>query len=272
MGGDRDGHPHVTPEVTQQTIGWLRDAAIEQHLKICDQLIESLSISVRQAQGCSLLYEPIAAACAEHPELEALLERIAPLETPRRWLRIVAWRLEQTGRVTLDGDDSSSRNGSSGAYANVQELLADVDRLREVLEASGDQEVVSAEVQAWIDQIRVFGLHTARLDLRQHSELYTGVMEELWRAIGLLKADEELTEDRRCDLLESSLAIRHQHLSDRPLARGGRDLGIVPCTASFGPPVWHGMSWRACHQHDTKTERPSDSPLAVEVERTSGRW
>ncbi len=201
MGGDRDGHPHVTPEVTQKTIDWLREAAIKQHQEIGNQLIESLSISIRQAQGCSQLYEPIAEACAKYPELEVLLDRIAPLETPRRWLRIVVWRLEQTARVTI------KEAGPSGAYADADELLADVDRLREVLEATGDQEVVSAEVQAWIDQIRVFGLHTARLDLRQHSELYSGVMEELWQAIGLLQADEKLTEERRCDLLESSLSI-----------------------------------------------------------------
>ena len=201
MGGDRDGHPYVTPEITEQTIAWLRQAAIERHLRACDELVESLSVSVRQSPECSQLFEPIADACAQWPEVTAKLEPIPPLEAARRWLRVISWRLEQTAE---SGPDEEL---IAGAYRSADELAADATRLRKALSDAGDDEAASTEVQAWLDQIAAFGLHTARLDVRQHSEVYAGVMVELWRAIGLVGQEEELTEERRQQLLIDTLPI-----------------------------------------------------------------
>lgn len=199
MGGDRDGHPYVTPEITEQTLIWLREAAIKQHQQICERLIVSLSISVRQAPACSILFEPIATACAEEPELADRLESIPPLEAPRRWLRVIACRLAATLTETRTGKDAV------GAYRNADALDADVRLLLDALQTSDADS--GAEVQAWLDQIAAFGLHTARLDIRQHSEVYRGVMEELWRAIGMIKPDQELTEEDRQRLLLDTLPI-----------------------------------------------------------------
>lgn len=201
MGGDRDGHPYVTPEITERTLHWLRTAAIERHEKSCDVLITSLSISVRQAPECAQLFEPIAAACAEWPELVEILEPIPPLESLRRWLRIVGWRLTQTAAAPPQGPDPSS------AYKSADELAADVARVRDVLVEAECEEVARTEVQPWLDQIATFGLHMACLDVRQHSGLYADVMAELWQAIGLVKPDEALSEERRCELLVETLPI-----------------------------------------------------------------
>ena len=48
IGGDRDGHPDVTADITEQTVVWLRQAALELHLAACHALFESLSLSKRQ--------------------------------------------------------------------------------------------------------------------------------------------------------------------------------------------------------------------------------
>jgi phosphoenolpyruvate carboxylase len=201
MGGDRDGHPYVTPEITEQTLGYLRKAALKRHWAECDELITSVSISVRQAPPLDALFEPIAAACAKWPELPELLEPIPPLEAPRRWLRIVGWRIEQTLA------DTPERLGPSPVYRSAEELAADVRLVRDALVESGDVEVAETEIDPWLDQIATFGLHMARLDVRQHSELYAGVMVEVWRAIGLVKPDEEIDEARRCELLVETLPI-----------------------------------------------------------------
>ncbi|MEO0529275.1 MAG: phosphoenolpyruvate carboxylase [Planctomycetota bacterium] len=201
MGGDRDGHPYVTPEITERTLHWLRTAAISRHEEICDSLITSLSISVRQARACDQLFEPIAAACAQWPELVEILEPIPPLESPRRWLRVVGWRLAQTAAAPVEGPDPSS------AYKSAAELSADVERVRDVLVEAECEEVARTEVQPWLDQIATFGLHMACLDVRQHSGMYADVMTELWQAIGLVKPDEQLSEERRCELLVETMPI-----------------------------------------------------------------
>jgi len=201
MGGDRDGHPYVTPQITEQTLRWLRAAALESHWFSCDALVTSLSVSVRQAPACSKLFEPIAAACARWPELVSILDPIPPLEAPRRWLRVVGWRLEQSAAAPPEGPEPPA------AYASAEELTSDVRRVYDALVEAGDDEVARTEVQAWLDQIATFGLHMARLDVRQHSELYADVMVELWRAIGLVKPGETLDEERRCRLLVDTLPI-----------------------------------------------------------------
>ena len=196
MGGDRDGHPHVTPEITEQTLLWLREAAIERHLAICKELTRSLSHSSRQVKSCSSLYEPIAESCSQWPELAERLEETPPLETPRRWLGVIAWRLEQT-----------AAEDPRGGYSSAAELAGDARRLLEAIPTSEGSAVVRGEVDAWLDQIAVFGLRTARLDVRQHSGIYADVMEEIWRLIGLVEPSEELSEERRRELLAQTLPI-----------------------------------------------------------------
>ncbi|TWT48565.1 phosphoenolpyruvate carboxylase [Botrimarina hoheduenensis] len=202
MGGDRDGHPYVTPAITEQTLVWLREAAIERHQVVCERLMESLSVSVRQAPACSILFEPIATACAADPTLIEKVDAIPPLESPRRWLRVIGCRLEATAAAAR-GDLPDE-----AGYRSAEDLAVDVRLLRKALtptEPGGSD--VGAEVQSWLDQIATFGLHTARLDIRQHADVYRGVMEELWAAIGLLKADEPLDESRRQQLLLETLPI-----------------------------------------------------------------
>lgn len=201
MGGDRDGHPYVTPEITEQTLRWLRTAALQKHWEICDALITSVSVSVRQAPECDALFESITSACATWPELNDILEPIPPLEAPRRWLRVVGWRLEQTLASVAEETERPA------AFASAEELAGCAQLVYEVLVEAGDTEVAETEVQPWLDQIATFGFHTARLDVRQHSGIYADVMLELWRAIGLVGVDEELTEDRRRSLLVETLPI-----------------------------------------------------------------
>ncbi|MGL4514247.1 MAG: phosphoenolpyruvate carboxylase [Lacipirellulaceae bacterium] len=234
MGGDRDGHPYVTPEITWQTLLWLRVAAVERHLENCDTLIESLSLSVQQAPGCATLYEPIATACATWPEVVVRTEISPPFEVLRRWLSVLRWRLEKT----LEG--CALEVDPAGAYTSAEELAADVDLLRVALVASGNEEVIETEVQTWLDQVDTFGLHTARLDVRQHSEVYRGVIDELWRSVGFLDEGETLDEAARCKLLVASLATAANYdpvtLSDsghetlrlfRVLRRAARRFGLA---------------------------------------------
>ncbi len=201
MGGDRDGHPHVTPEITAETFRWLRRSAIEAQLNRVSQMLNSLSMSARHAPELDTLSTAIDAAAARWPECS---ERITPIplpETPRRWLKIIEWRLEQSAKVQL------SQPSPAGAYPTSGELTADVARLHAALVAAGDAELAETELQPWLDEIAVFGLHTTRLDIRQHSDVYRQVMVEILAAAGLVDQDGELSERQRQQLLIETLPI-----------------------------------------------------------------
>ena len=80
--------------------------------------------------------------------------------------------------------------------------------IRDVLVADGNAEVATNEVQTWLDQIAVFGFHTARLDIRQHAAVYREVIEELWRSAGLIPQDGVPAEQERQRLLSSEFDPR----------------------------------------------------------------
>jgi phosphoenolpyruvate carboxylase len=200
MGGDRDGHPLVTAEVTAQTCQWLRGAALASHLESRRVLADSLSLSRRQSIACDELERHIRASCEKWPALVAELEGHGIHESFRRFLRIVRWRLERAAGTDLYAAIPE------GCYRTAAELADDVREIREALLAGGNREVVEFEVDHWLDQITVFGFHTARLDIRQHSSVYRDVIEELWRVDHRIGDATELSEADRQQLLTETLA------------------------------------------------------------------
>jgi len=220
MGGDRDGHPLVTPDITAKTCQWLRAAALASHLEVGRALVESLSISRRQSAACKLLDERVESALRIWPELKYELAGHGVHESYRRWLRVIRWRLERTAAVEL------TTPPPTGCYFAADELAADVEVIREVLLEDGNMEVVTNEVQTWLDQITVFGFHTARLDVRQHAAVYREVMEELWRAAGLVSNANSLTEIERQHLLTSGFGPQAAHEPAVPIAKTVETLAL----------------------------------------------
>ncbi len=205
IGGDRDGNPFVTPDITRQTLCMLRRATIEKHLAAARMLARSLSISDRQTPPPPSLVGAVRRVAAAWPELAAELERIAPLETYRHWLYAVQWRLRKTADVSLDAADGTAI--PEGAYATASELSVDVQLVADALIATGNRSTVDVEVQPWLDQIRVFSFHTARLDVRQHSSVYRDAFTELWRANGMAGDSESLDEAIRERTLAETLDL-----------------------------------------------------------------
>lgn len=201
MGGDRDGHPFVTPEVTAQTVLWLRRAAVAAHQETCQRLIDSISIACEDDSAATSLIAASRQAAEKWPEVAGRLERLAPFEGYRRWLKVIQWRLEQTSAGALDAAPLP------GEYATADQLAEDVAQIADALVATGNEEIRAAEIQPWLDQIATFGLRTARLDIRQHAGVYRGVMEEIFSATQQLPPGEELDEQARQRLLLETLPI-----------------------------------------------------------------
>jgi phosphoenolpyruvate carboxylase len=237
IGGDRDGNPFVTPDITRETLVMSRRAAVDKHIAACRLVSWSLSISERQTPASAALSDAIAAAGQRWPELGAELEGVAPLETYRRWLFVVHWRLRQTRRVSLDADKAEL---PAGAYATADDLHADVQLVADALRATGNATTLAIEVQPWLDQIRVFGFHIARLDVRQHSAIYRDAFTELWQANEMAgdpgQLDEPAREKVLADTLDQAAAVKLEGLSDstaemfemfRVLRRTARRFGMA---------------------------------------------
>ena len=200
IGGDRDGHPFVTTEITEQTILWLRQAALDSHLSACRELFESLSLSKRQMSISDSVDNAIADAIDRWPGLESELSTIPPNEVFRRWLAVIHWRLQQTQLVNLD------QSRVDGAYASSDDLDHDLAVISETLSSVPGGELLIEDVSNWRDRVRIFGFHLARLDVRQDSHRYRAVINELFEKAGVCQDASNLTELERQDLLTSTLS------------------------------------------------------------------
>jgi phosphoenolpyruvate carboxylase len=163
IGGDRDGNPFVTADITRQTLARLRHAAVARHLDDCRDLLGTLTISSAYHAVSPELDAAIARARDAFPDLAAYLDTTHPAERYRHFLRVIRHRL----RTTRDADPFAPL--PPAAYPDGQALLDDLRLIADSLSRNDHADLAGQTVQAWIDRAAVFGLHFARLDVREDS-------------------------------------------------------------------------------------------------------
>jgi phosphoenolpyruvate carboxylase len=207
IGGDRDGHPGVTADVTRDTVTWLRREALAFHLKTCEKWFNTLSLSERQVKLSDKLGPAISRVEEQFPQLQSVLAKLPPGELCRRWLASVRWRLEQSQRQ-LDGNQSKDNAGpasAAGAYVSADELHRDVSVLADALDATPAGKSGISGVRDWLVQIDTFGFHLARLDVRQNAKVYSEVMDSLLKRNGHCENWKSMDDLQRVRFLESTL-------------------------------------------------------------------
>ena len=178
IGGDRDGHPHVTPEVTWNTLRTLREAARQVYLDELAFLREHLTQSVDEVDVSEQMRQTL--------EWEPATARF-PGELYRQQIELIHERLEQD------------------AYHTGEELLADLHVIEHSLRANRGQRVAGGALHRLIEKVRLFGLHLLPLDVRQDARVHAAALDELFRGYGLAASYSALSEDDKQALLAREL-------------------------------------------------------------------
>ncbi|HEX4146679.1 MAG TPA: phosphoenolpyruvate carboxylase [Pirellulales bacterium] len=179
MGGDRDGNPHVTAEVTARTLCQLRNSAIDRHLLICKQMYDYLTISETAAAASWQLGQKVDEAIKQWPALAEALAGVAPHEAYRRWIKTVEWRLTQSRVSDIEWP------AKPGDYGDGSGLVADVTAICECLAIDFGSLLSDSAARRWLDLTRTFGLHLTRLDIRQDARRYQEVLTEIFQALNV---------------------------------------------------------------------------------------
>lgn len=194
IGGDRDGHPFVTADVTRTALDMMRDTAIDGYLEQCRSLMGVLVMSRRHTEGLQRLQTAIDDAVAKQPLLAESLSSVSESELGRRWLKTIEQRLLAT-----------QADGPSTGYASADDLERDVRLLADVLAACRCQEIVQLYVQPWLDTVQSFGLSLAAMDIRQHSRVHEAAVAQLLDSNGICQDYAGLDDEERIALLTASL-------------------------------------------------------------------
>jgi phosphoenolpyruvate carboxylase len=182
IGGDRDGNPNVTMAVTAETLRLHRGLAVEHHRRVAQRLARSLSISDRLAP----VSEALARSLAEHetsPHLDYLQERY-PHEPYRLRAAMLAADLAETSAGDMVARLRGAQDVPVPPLRDGDDVTEPLDLMAASLRQSSAVAAAAAGLGDFRVQARVFGLHTARLDLRQYSEVHDEVLTELLRRLG----------------------------------------------------------------------------------------
>jgi phosphoenolpyruvate carboxylase len=202
IGGDRDGHPLVTPEVTRQSFHALRTHALAIHRAQLSALCAKLSLS-------SYIDAPPAALRDHLAELFTLVDdaerRAIELRNPNEpWRQLVALLLLRLPPV--DASALADQPASNRYYRVASQLAADLRRLRSHLCAIGARRIARADIDPVLRSVEVFGFHLAVLDVRQNSAMHDTAISQILRCAGM--ADCEFgswPEAKRCAFINSQL-------------------------------------------------------------------
>ncbi len=211
VGGDRDGNPFVTPDVTREVIALNADRALRIHLQSVERLIDELSISTRVV-GVS---EELRGSLAR--DRRALPEVLRPLHPAQLERALPAQALLRPGpaRGHPRADPRDSAPHVAGRdYLGAQEYVADLRVLdRSLREHLGDR-IADGRLARTLRAAKAFGLHLAELDIREHSGKHHAALGAIYDALGELdKPYAELTRSERTALLARELD------QGRPLVR-----------------------------------------------------
>jgi phosphoenolpyruvate carboxylase len=177
IGGDRDGNPFVSAEVTRQTLAMQSGRALRFYLEELHELGGELSLDGRIVGVSDGL-----AALAERSPDRAVERQSEPY---RRAIVGVYARLAATASALDELEAPHPAVGPAPAYDSVSDFAADLDTLFDSLSANGSGPLARGRLRALRRAVDVFGFHLASLDLRQNSDVHERVMAELVEAAGL---------------------------------------------------------------------------------------
>ena len=179
IGGDRDGNPNVTPEVTRLAARMQHREVIAEYLNSARKLRGELSQSSRLCGPSGALKRRLAAYAEELPELFSTDPAQFSHEPYRRLFQAAAERLRHN-LTRIDGlMAGDGHGGSPAAYADARELLGDLALVRDSLISHGASAVARGALQDFIRLVETFGFHLQRLDLREESTVHTAAVADL---------------------------------------------------------------------------------------------
>lgn len=216
VGGDRDGHPLVTADVTAGTLEELRLNALVVLRRQLEDLAAKLPLSSNFQEPPAALDKILVELWSENPALAEVLSR---QHSDEPWRQYVLLLIAKLPLGTSAGDDFSLEDEGLH-YRSPLDLDDHLARLSESLYAVGAGRLADTAVLPVRRALDVFGFHLAALDIRQNSRFHDLAMDELLAASGLPDTGfSEWPEDRRLAFLRQELQ------SPRPFLGVGANCG-----------------------------------------------
>ncbi|RLU94691.1 phosphoenolpyruvate carboxylase [Streptomyces griseocarneus] len=253
IGGDRDGNPNVTPQVTWDVLILQHEHGITDALELVDALRSALSNSIRNSGATEELLASLQRDLELLPEISPRYKRLNAEEPYRLKATCVRQKLLNTRERLAQG--TPHQDGRD--YLGTGELLADLTLIQDSLRAHRGGLIADGRLERALRTLAAFGLHLATMDVREHADahhhalgqLFDRLGEESWRYA-------DMPRDYRRKLLAKELRSRRP-LAPMPApldADGQKTLGVFHTVKQalecFGPEVVESYIISMCQGAD----------------------
>lgn len=181
VGGDRDGHPLVTPEITKYTLYRLRSEGLNLVNKRLLLLADSLSIYATEDTLSPEFINLKSDLARQVPGLMQQTRYIAASREPFK--QFILLLIEKLPIKHEPVSENNLTTLMSSPYSNSGQLIHDLESLMKALSSWGAPTLAINEVNKALRFVQNFGFHLAHLDIRQNSEFYQkaflGLLEEI---------------------------------------------------------------------------------------------
>lgn len=196
IGGDRDGNPSVKAEVTWETLLMQRKLAVREYQRILAELFRYLSFSTTIVNVTDELQASI-----QKDRETVVLNKTPQWRNEKEPYRVkLTYMTEKLHNVIDD-----TKKDSVERYNSVEELVEDLNVIDRSLRHHYADYVADTHIRYLIRQVELFGFHTAKLDIRQHSQEHENAMTEILAHMNVTENYGELSEDAKVELLERIL-------------------------------------------------------------------
>ena len=233
IGGDRDGNPNVTPDVTRETIVVQVGHAIRVISEAMAQLRQSLSVSTRIINVSEELRASVDKDLANIPEFEARYRRLNAREPYRLKTTAIVHRLELTRKRHAAG----APHVPGRDYANTEELLADLNIMRDSLLKNHGELIARGQLERIIRTVSAFGLIHATMDVREHSQVHHAALANFGIAADYATQDPDTRFNTLISELESKTLRSPKDLDAQSAKTLDTFRAIDELIAQFGPEV-----------------------------------
>ena len=198
IGGDRDGNPNITADVTTKAMVLQVGHSIRVTITAMNELRQMLSVSTNIAGATPELTASVEKDFKHIPEFEPRFLRLNAEEPYRLKATAIVHRLAFTrDRHAVGGPHVANRD-----YENTAELLADLVLMRDSLLAHRGELIATGLLERTIRTVAAFGITHATMDIREHSDAHHNLLNQVLGIDGYLAK----THNEKFDLLTAMLA------------------------------------------------------------------
>ena len=182
MGGDRDGNPNVTAQVTKKVILFSRWQAAKLYEKELTKLIQDLSM-----KECSSKIKKITGKT---------------FEPYRVYLRPIRDKIRSTYQIIENHLNNHEPLKEDKLLQDKNEILKPLRDIRESLNSNNSQHIANSDLLDLIRRVRCFGINLARLDIRQESSRHEQLLNEILKKKSKINFS-NLNEQKKISLLNN---------------------------------------------------------------------